>query len=159
VLTRILQFVRVLALGAWVGAIVYFAAVVTQGAFAVLSSRDEAGLLVGFTLGGLHLMGVIAAAVFVAASVALTKSLRAFVEPAVLGVILMAALTIASQDYVIPRMAVLRSQMGSVDATLASDPRRAEFDKLHGVSVDIEGGVLIIGLISLFLAVRRESSA
>jgi len=159
VLTRILQFVRVLALGAWVGAIVYFAAVVTQGAFAVLSSRDEAGLLVGFTLGGLHLMGVIAAAVFVAASVALTKSLRAFVEPAVLGVILMAALTIASQDYVLPRMAVLRSQMGSVDATPASDPRRAKFDRLHRISVDIEGGVLIIGLISLFLAVRRESSA
>ena len=154
-----LQFLRVLVLGAWVGAIIYFAAVVTQGAFAVLSSRDEAGLLVGFTLGGLHLMGVSSAAVFVAASVALTKSLRAFVEPAVLGVILMAALTIASQDYVIPRMAVLRSQMGSVDATLASDPRRAEFDKLHGVSVDIEGGVLIIGLISLFLAVRRESGA
>ena len=158
-MTWTLKFVRVLALGAWVGAIVYFAAVVTQGAFAVLSSRDEAGLLVGFTLGGLHLMGVIAAAVFVAASVALTKSLRAFVEPAVLGVILMAALTIASQDYVIPRMAVLRSQMGSVDATPASDPPRAEFDKLHGVSVDIEGGVLIIGLISLFLAVRREGSA
>jgi len=158
VLTRILQFVRVLALGAWVGAIVYFAAVVTQGAFAVLPSRDEAGLLVGFTLGGLHLMGVIAAAVFVAASVALTKSLRAFVEPAVLGVILMAALTIMSQSYVLPKMAVLRSQMGSVDATPASDARRAEFDKLHSVSVDIEGGVLIIGLISLFLAVRRESS-
>jgi len=148
-----------MALGAWVGAIVYFAAVVTQGAFAVLPSRDEAGLLVGFTLAGLHLMGVIAAAVFVAASVALTKSLRAFVEPAVLGVILMAALTIASQDYVIPKMAALRSQMGSVDATPASDARRAEFDKLHSVSVDIEGGVLTIGLISLFLAVRRESSA
>jgi len=158
-MTTSLRFLRVLALGAWVGAIVYFAAVVTQGAFAVLSNRDEAGLLVGFTLGGLHLMGVIAAAIFVAASVALTKSLRAFVEPAVLGVILMAALTIASQDYVLPRMAVLRSQMGSVDATPASDPRRAEFDRLHRISVDIEGGVLIIGLISLFLAVRRESSA
>ena len=158
-LTRILQFVRVLALGAWVGAIVYFAAVVTQGAFAVLSSRDEAGLLVGFTLGGLHLMGVIAAAIFVAATVALAKSLRAFAEPALLGVILMAALTIVSQSYVIPKMALLRGQMGSVDATPASDPPRAEFDKLHGVSVDIEGGVLIIGLISLFLAVRRESGA
>jgi len=158
-MSHFLRFVRVLALGAWVGAIVYFAAVVTQGAFAVLPSRDEAGLLVGFTLGGLHLMGVIAAAIFVAASVALTKSLRAFIEPAVLGVILMAALTIVSQSYVIPKMALLRGQMGSVDATPASDPPRAEFDKLHGVSVDIEGGVLIIGLISVFLAVRRESNA
>ena len=158
-MTTSLRFLRVLALGAWVGAIVYFAAVVTQGAFAVLSSRDEAGLLVGFTLGGLHLMGVIAAAIFVAATVALAKSLRAFAEPALLGVILMAALTIVLQSYVIPKMALLRGQMGSVDAAPASDPRRAAFDRLHRVSVDIEGGVLIIGLISLFLAVRRESSA
>ncbi|HXX18376.1 MAG TPA: DUF4149 domain-containing protein [Candidatus Acidoferrum sp.] len=153
-----LKFIRVLALGAWVGAIVYFAAVVTQGAFAVLPSRDEAGLLVGFTLGGLHLMGLIAAAIFVIASVALTRSLRAFAEPAVLGVILMAALTIASQSHVIPKMEVLRSQMGSVDATPPSDPRRAEFDRLHRVSVEIEGAVLVVGLISLFLTMRRENS-
>ena len=150
-----LRFVRVLALGAWIGAIVYFAAVVTQGAFAVLPSRDEAGLLVRFTLGGLHVMGLIAAAIFVVASIALHKSLRAFIELAVLGVILMAALTIVSQNYVIPEMAVLRGQMGSVDATPSNDPRRAEFDKLHGVSVDIESGVLLIGLVSLYLAVPR----
>jgi len=150
-----LRFIRLFALGAWVGAIIYFAAVVTQGAFAVLH-RDDAGLLVGYTLGGLHLMGLIAAAVFVVASVALTRSLRAFAEPAVLGVILMAVLTIASQGYVLPKMAMLRSQMGSVDSTPANDPRRAEFDRLHGVSVDIEVGVLLIGLAALFLAARRE---
>ena len=156
---RILKVLRIFALGGWLGAIVYFAAVVTRGAFAVLPSRDEAGLLVGFTLGGLHVMGLIAAAVFVLASIALRKSLRAFVEPAVLGVILMAALTIVSQSYVIPKMAVLRGQMGSVDVTPASDSRRAEFDKLHSVSVDIEGAVLVIGLVSLFLTGRKESSA
>jgi len=64
-MSQIWRFVRVLALGTWVGAIIYFVAVVTQGAFAVLSNRDEAGLLVGFTLGGLHLMGLIAAVIFV----------------------------------------------------------------------------------------------
>jgi len=157
-MTRFLEFARVLALGAWVGAIVYFAAVVTRGAFAVLSSRDEAGLLVGFTLGGLHLMGLIAAAIFVAASVALTKSLRAFIEPAVLGVILMAALTIVSQSYVIPKMAVLRGEMGSVDATPASDHRRAEFDHLHTISVDLEGAVLLIGLAATYLAARKQDA-
>jgi len=157
-MTTSLKFLRVLALGTWVGAIIYFVAVVTQGAFAVLANRDEAGLLVGFTLGGLHLMGLIAAAVFVVASVTMRKSLRAFVEPAVLGVILMAALTIASQDYVMPRMAVLRSQMGSVEATPRSDSRRAEFDRLHRASVDLEGGVLVIGLVALFLATRSKPS-
>jgi len=151
-----LRFLRVLALGAWIGAIVYFAAVVTQGAFSVLPSQDEAGLLVGFTLGGLHLMGLIAAAVFIVASVAIGKSLKAFIEPAVIGVILMAALTIASQDYVIPRMNVLRSQMVSIQATPGSDSRREEFDRLHHASVDLEGAVLVIGILSLFLAAREK---
>jgi len=155
-LVQILRFVRVFALGAWIGAIIYFAAVVTQGAFAVLPNRDTAGLLVGYTLGGLHLMGLIAAVVFVAASVAIEKSLRAFIEPAVIGVILMAVLTIASQGYVMPKMAMLRTQMVSVEATPGNDPRRIEFDRLHTMSVDLEVGVLLIGLASLFLTTREK---
>lgn len=154
-MSQILRFLRVFALGTWVGAIIYFVAVVTRGAFAVLVNRDEAGALVGFTLSGLHLMGLISALIFVAASVAMWKSLRAFVEPAAIGVILMAALTVASQDHVMPRMAVLRMQMGSVEAVPTSDARRAEFDRLHGVSVDLEGAVLVIGLVALFLTARR----
>jgi hypothetical protein len=155
-MNQILRFLRVFALGAWIGAIIYFAAVVTQGAFSVLPSQDVAGLLVGYTLGGLHLMGLIAAAIFIVASVALTKSLRAFIEPAVIGAILMAVLTIASQDYVIPRMNVLRTQMVSIQATPGNDPRRVEFDKLHSVSVDLEVGVLLIGLAALFLTTREK---
>lgn len=155
-MNQFLKFIRTLALGAWLGAIVYFAAVVTRGAFAVLASRDEAGLLVGFTLGGLHIMGLIAAAIFVLASVALRKSLRVLIEPAVLGVILMAALTAMSQYHLMPRMARLRAEMGSVEATPPSDPRRAEFDRLHSYSVDHEGGTLVIGLIVMFLAARQK---
>ena len=80
-------------------------------------------------------------------------------RPAALGVILMLLLTLASQRIVIPRMDVLRTEMVSVDATPASDSRRVEFDRLHGISVDLEGGVLLIGLVALFLTVRsfRES--
>jgi len=157
-MTRMLRFAKILALGSWIGAIIYFAVVVTQGAFAVSPNRDQAGLLVGFTLSGLHLMGLIAALIFVVAAVAIGKSLRAFIDPAVLLVILMAVLTIASQGYVIPRMNLLRAQMGSVDATPATDPRRAQFDRLHAASVDIEGGVLVTGLIALFLTLREKSA-
>jgi hypothetical protein len=153
-----LKFVRVLALGGWVGAIVYFAAVVTRGGFTVLPRADEAGVLIGFALGGLHAMGLVLAAVFVVASVALARNLKALLEPGVLGVILMALLTMASQYRVMPLMAGLRSQMGSVEQTAASDPRRAEFDRLHTVSVDLEGAVLVIGLIALFLTLREDPS-
>jgi len=165
-----LRFLKVFALGTWVGSIIYFSGVVAQGAFAVLS-RDQAGALVGYTLSGLHWMGIIAAAIFLGASVALARSSRnanrdangapkALVRPAALGVILMLILTLASQRIVIPRMDVLRSQMnaqmGSVDATPASNPARAEFDRLHAVSVDLEVAVLLLGLVSLFLTAKEK---
>jgi len=154
----LLQFVRVVALGGWVGSTVYFAAVVTEGAFAVLPSPDQAGRLVGFTLGGLHGLGLVAAAIFVIASVVLAKGLRAFFKPTVAVVILMAVLTMASQYHVMPQMTRLRSQMGSVDQTPRSDPHRVEFDRLHKTSVEIEGSVLLLGLIALFLTLREDRS-
>ena len=129
-MSNVLAFLRVFALGTWVGSIVYFVAVVTRGAFAVLT-RDQAGLLVGFTLCGLHQLGIIAAVVYLVATLALGRSLQALVQPAALGVILMLLLTLYSQRIVIPRMAVLRTDMGSVDTTPGTDPRRAEFDELH----------------------------
>ncbi len=153
----LLRFVRTLALGTWVGSIIYFVAVVTRGAFAVLT-RDQAGLMVGFTLGGLHQLGVIAALVYLVAALAAARSLRALVRPTALGVILMLSLTLASQRIVIPRMDVLRAEMVSVDTTPESEPRRAEFDRLHGISVDLEGAVLLIGLVALFLTTRERSS-
>ncbi len=157
-MSHILRFLRVFALGTWVGSIIYFVAVVTRGAFAILA-RDQAGMLVGFTLGGLHQLGVIAAVVYLLAALLLGRSLGALVRPASLGVILMLLLTLASQRIVIPRMDVLRAQMASVDATPANDPRRAEFDRLHGISVDLEGGVLLIGLAALFLTSNERRSA
>jgi hypothetical protein len=68
-------------------------------------------------------------------------------------------LTIASQGYVIPKMAVLRNKMGSVDRTPASNPLRAEFDRLHSVSADLEGAVLLIGLAALFVTARGKAVA
>ena len=144
-----LRFLKVFALGTWVGSIIYFV-VITQGIFAVLS-RDQAGTVVGYALGRLHWMGITSALIFLAASLALVRSPMALVRPAALGVILMLLLTLASQRVVIPRMDALRAQMGSVDATPPSNPLRAEFDRLHGISVNLEAAVLLVGLVALFL--------
>jgi uncharacterized protein DUF4149 len=152
----VLKFVKILALGTWVGSIVYFVAIVTRGAFALLT-RDQAGALVGFTLAGLHEIGVIAAVAYVIAAIGLEMSIKAMARPAALGVALMLLLTLESQRMVIPRMDALRREMGSVDMTPPSDPRRGEFNRLHGVSVDLEAGVLIVGLIALFLTVRDKT--
>jgi hypothetical protein len=151
-----LRFLRVFPLGAWLGAIVYFIAVVTRDAFAVLPNRDVAGVFVGSTLGGLHGMGIVAGVIYLLASLTLAKSIWALRRPAAVGVIVMLLLTIGSQRLVMPRMAVLRTEMVSVNAAPSSDPRRAEFDRLHGISVDLEAGVLLVGLLALFLTVQEK---
>ena len=120
-------------------------------------SQDLAGLLVEFTLRRLHTVGVIAGLLFLIASAAMalssTGARRRLVLP-VMGVVIMVTLTVISQQVVIRRMNVLRSEMGSVIETPKDNPLRVEFDRLHGVSVQLEGATLLIGVASLFLTVR-----
>src|SRR5580700_11171364 len=110
----ICRFLRVFALGTWVGAIIFFVVGVAPVAFTVLGSRDDAGALVRVSLGRLHTLGLICAVVFVAASLAAAGSVGALARPAVVVVILMAALTFTSQHVVMKRMRILQGQMGSV---------------------------------------------
>jgi hypothetical protein len=56
---------------------------------------------------------------------------------------------------VTPRLAELRTEMVSVDATPQDNPLRVEFDRLHQTSVRIEIVVLLLGIASLFLTVRN----
>lgn len=154
-MTNILRFVQVFALGTWVGSIFYFSAAVAPGAFRVLSNQDQAGALVQFTLGRLHALGVVAGLLYLFASIGLAESFKGLVRPAAIGVALMLVLTITSQNFVMRKMVALRTEMGSVMATPPSDPLRVEFDRLHGISVKLEGAVLLIGFAALFLTVRE----
>ncbi len=156
-MNSVLRFLQVFALGTWVGSIIYLSFVVAPGAFGVLQSRDQAGLMVGYSLARLHYLGVIAAVLYLLASLVLAPSLKTFAQPAMIGVVLMLALTLVSQTRVTPCLAALRTEMVSVDATPKDNPLRVEFDRLHQTSVRIEIAVLLIGIAALFLTVRNAS--
>ncbi len=149
------RFLQVLALGGWIGAMIYFAAVVTVGAFATLPDQDLAGSIVGYAIRGLHDFGIAAAVIYLLAAAFLGRSWKALGRPGAMGVVVMLALTFVSQRIVIPRMDSLRARMGSVVATAATDPLRAQFDRLHGISVELEVAILLIGLAALFWTVRE----
>jgi len=152
----LLRFLQIFALGTWVGSIVFFSFVVAPGLFGILASRDEAGAVVGYSLDRLHTWGVAAAIIYLIAAVWLGKSLKALIRPAAIGAILMLLLTIGSAHIVIPRMDALRLKMPSMETTPASNPQRAEFDRLHGISVGMEAGVLLLGIAAIFLTVRQN---
>jgi hypothetical protein len=155
-MSTLVRFVQFFALGTWVGSILYFAAIVAPAAFTVLTA-DQAGALVGLTLGRLHLLGIVAGFVYLAATAIGARSGWALLRPAPLLIMAMLVLTFASQFWVMETMNALRTQMGSVAATPATDALRTRFDRLHNISVRLEMAVLVAGLIALLFTSRRPA--
>jgi len=148
-----LRFLMVLALVVWLGALIFFP-VVAQSAFSVLPSRHLAGLVVGKSLGILHGMGIVSGLVFLACSMLyswVTKGrAQVFAGRHVL-IGLMIVLTLISQFSIIPRMDGLRASIGEIDSVPPDNPVRMRFDALHVWSTRAEGGVLLFGLVVVYL--------
>jgi hypothetical protein len=111
--------------------------------------------MVGFALGRMHLLGVTCGIVLLLARLIRTRTFASFVAPMALCVVLMIALTVASQVGVSPRMAILRVQMGSIQAAGEDSPLLAEFARLHRISVLLESGVLLAGLAAFYFMVKE----
>jgi uncharacterized membrane protein len=151
----ILRTVEFLGLSLWLGSDVFLSFVVAPGAFRVLASRDQAGVIVGHSLWWMHFTGVICGIVILVARLLRTRSLASLAAPAAICVVFMIALTVVSQHAVSPKMAVLRAQMGSIQATAADSPLLAEFGRLHRISVSLESGVLLLGILATYFMVRE----
>jgi uncharacterized membrane protein len=155
----ILRSLEFLALGTWLGSDIFLSFVVAPGAFSVLASRNEAGAIVGYSLTRMHWMGVICGVLILFVRVIRMRNIASLTSPAALCIVLMILLTVVSQLAVSPKMAALRVQMGSIQATAADSLLLAEFSRLHRVSVSLEGGVVLAGFAALFLLVREMSDA
>jgi len=154
-MTVFLRTLEFLSLGLWLGSDVFLSFVVAPGAFHVLATRDQAGVMVGFALMRMHIGGIICGVIFLVARMARTRSFSNLVAPAALCVLVMIAATLVSQFTVSARMAALRGQMGSIQATAADSPLLAEFTRLHSISVSLESVVLLAGMAAMFLLVRE----
>jgi len=156
----VLRFFMLLALVVWIGGIIFFAAAVAPTVFKVLPTRHLAGAVVTRSLCILHWMGIVCAIVFLVASMLHSYSARGAAHPLAprhVPVYVMLALTIISQFVVSAKMAALRAAMGEIDLVPIADARRIAFNQLHAWSTRLESGVLILGLIVLFLVARRSS--
>lgn len=153
-MATIVRATEFLGLSVWLGSDVFLSFVVAPGAFSVLASRDQAGAMVGFALWRMHFIGVVCGIVILLARLVRTRAFASLVAPAALCVVLMIAFTVVSQHAVSPKMAALRSQMGSIQSTAADSPLLAEFRRLHKISVSLESGVLLAGLAAMYLMVR-----
>jgi uncharacterized membrane protein len=151
----LLLTIEFLGLGLWLGSDVFLSFVVAPGAFRILASRDQAGAMVGFGLWWMHMAGVVCGITILLARLLRTRTFASLAAPTALCVVLMMGLTVVSQHAVSPKMAALRVQMGSIQATAADSPLLAEFSRLHRISVSLESGVLLAGIAAMYLMVRE----
>ena len=147
-----------LSLMVWIGGLIFFP-VIAQTAFTVLPTKQLAGLVVGRSLVILHWMGMFSGVVFLTSSLLYSRlsagTAHVFAAGHVL-IVLMLTLTLISQFGVIPRMDTLRSSIhGEIDFAPADNPARAQFDALHEWSMRLESGVLLLGLVVVYLTARQ----
>jgi uncharacterized membrane protein len=149
-----LRTIEFLGLSLWLGSDVFLSFVVAPGAFRILASRDQAGAIVGYGLWWMHMIGVVCGITILLARLLRTRTFASLATPGALFVVLMIGLTVVSQHSVSPKMAALRVRMGSIQATAADSPLLAEFSRLHRISVSLESGVLLAGLVAMYLMVK-----
>lgn len=140
-------------LGVWVGGIIFFSFIVAPALFAMLPKPGSAAAIVEVTLTDLHLMGIACGVLALAASF-VAKLLRAKVLRTLL--VAMLVLTAVSLFGIMPQMQRIRDSVGgSIEALPPQDAGRAAFDRLHKLSVGLEGIVLLAGIGSLALLSRE----
>jgi len=149
-----LRFLMLLSLAVWIGGIIFFS-IVAPTAFHVLPTRLLAGTLVGTLLGKLHWIAVVSGIVYLISSLAYSRltegTAHAFALRHVL-ICLMLALTLFSQFWITSRMITLRAKVATFDtAATLNDTARVQFDALHVWSTRVEGAVLLLGLVAVYL--------
>jgi uncharacterized membrane protein len=157
----VLRALRLFAMVAWVGGLVFFAFVVAPVAFHSLSSAHEAGLVVGGTLRVLHWIGLIGGATFYVATALLwfRAEVPARVSFAIQLVLtgVMMAVTAYSQFRILPAMEQDRVLAGGeVETASIENAGRVDFERLHVLSERLEGLALFCGLGVVFF-LSRES--
>lgn len=142
-----------LALIVWLGGLFFFP-VAAAAAFSNIANTHAAGTIVATCLGVLHHEGLYAGGLIVIL-VALGRVTRVYGRSALVGILvtlIMMGLTAFSQFWIIPRMETYRIDAGgAIDNVPKTDPRHVGFDRLHNVSVDVEEGVMVGGVVLVFL--------
>ena len=140
-------FIYLLAMVCWLGGMVFFSLITAPVIFRVLQ-RADAGKVVSEIFPRYYLLGYIAGGVALALAVyfCVLRGERVWWILSVAALALALGMTFYAG-------AVLRPQIDAI-RTVAEEPnvdpaRKAEFDRLHRLSVSLNGGVMVLDLLAL----------
>jgi ABC-type transport system involved in cytochrome bd biosynthesis fused ATPase/permease subunit len=154
-----MAYFRLLLLGLWLGAAIFFSAVVAPTMFGVLrgaqlaNASELAGTMVTRLLSTINRGGFeIALFLLVTGYFMNKRGSRPARYTEAISLAIMAIMTGVSHWIISARMLALRAAMQApIDQVAAGDPRRAAFDALHGYSMAAMGVALIAALIAFVM--------
>jgi Domain of unknown function (DUF4149) len=158
----LLRTLLYLALIVWLGAEIFFPIVAAVTFSTLQADTHTAGTIVGELLRILHGIGLVAglvslALLALAPAWAIYKP-RAVLAPMVL-ILLMLAFTVYSKYGIIPAMERDRiAAGGAIDPQERTNPAVSDFNKLHIRSEHVELVILLLGLATVALVARAETS-
>jgi hypothetical protein len=153
-------------LAAWLGAAIYFSAVVAPSVFGVLRSfgltnaNEIAGTIVTRTLSVVNTSGFFLSLLLLITCFALKKNYGRKSLILQMALLMIVAVATGLGEWVIAaRMRGLRAAMhGQIDQVALSDPNRVAFASLHSYSVSALGIAMIAGVIAFFVIANRFKS-
>ena len=164
----VLRYLYILALGVWLGGMAVAGLVAAPTIFSVLEAwnpvegRILAGQVFGAILAKLHLIFYVAAVVML-----LTLTIRRLLGPKPVAygirasiIMLMFLMVLASGLGISPRVEAMQREIGgSVAALPTTDPRRASFYQLHGISNLLLSATAVGALLLVFWESREGGRA
>lgn len=147
---------RILLIAMWLGAALFFSAIVAPGAFAVLRSyhlsnaNEIAGAVVNRSLTAINVSGVVISLLLLLSVFLGLRQYRSRTFLAeVISLLVMLAATGVSHWVISAKLHALRLGLVlPIDQLSASDPRRISFNSLHSYSVKALGIAMIAALVA-----------
>jgi hypothetical protein len=165
-LQTVVGYLRLLLLGLWLGAAVFFGAAVAPTVFGVLrgaqlpNANELAGMMVTRILAMINRGGFEISLFLIVTGYFLSRKESRLVRFAeMISLAIMAIMTGVSHWIISARMLALRTAMQApIDQIASADPRRVAFDALHRYSVAAMGIAIVAGLVAFLIMARPKSA-
>ncbi len=166
-MSTIVKCLRLLLLGLWLGAAVFFGAAVAPTVFGVLrgaqlpNANELAGMMVSRLLAIINRGGFEISLFLLVTGYFMNKRESRLVRFAeMISLAIMAIMTGVSHFVISARMLELRAAMQApIDQIASGDARRVAFDALHHYSVMAMGAAIVAGLVAFLVMSRPKKSA
>lgn len=158
---QFLSNIRLLLVGLWLGAAIFFVAV-AQSSFAVLPSRELAGAVVSRTLMIVNLSGIAIGLILLATSFIKRLNVAPFrIWTERVLIVLLTAACAVGQFVIALWLSFVRAQMGGkpIDEVALEDPLRMQFNQLHQYSQWVLLGAMVAALVLFFLIGRKSDKS